>query len=395
MLKKNKIVFFILIFSLSLLFINNKKLHSQECDPPCPANYQCFQGECVGGYQWPEEELTECDPSNPDCPSGFYCHPSGFCIEILETTPYGTSDHSHLSDRLGPSGQSRSPDLNPLGQLQVRIPGIDELVERYPVICEDEGNIQTCKIPWVAIYIHAIYNYLIVVGGIVATIALMIGGVIWLMSAGNASRITEAKGWIGGSITGVLILLTSYVLLNHVNPNLVGLRYLELQTIEPLACVGMDETQENPYLPACIESRKGNLSLCRALGSAKPGGLVRDDASGQYVHPDTLKKFNEAMKCVKDKNNGRDLFIINEGWRSPAEQIRMKELWTSRGSPGNAAPPCCSNHGSGKAIDIIRRDGNKMSWDYNNTSGLKECMNQEGLKAEISSEPWHWSPTGR
>jgi cell wall-associated NlpC family hydrolase len=243
MLKKNKIVFFILIFSLSLFFINNKKLYSQECDHPCPDGTECSQGECVWQYEYDdeEEEIIECDPSISNispgqCPEGFYCSPiSNSCeIELGTITNY-TTEHSHLLDGSGPAETSKTPDLNPLGQLQVKIPGIDELVEEYPVVCEDEDDAQTCKIPWVAIYIHAIYNYLIVVGGIVATIALMVGGVIWLMSAGNASRITEAKNWIGGSITGVLILLTSYVLLNHINPNLIGLKYLELETIEPLA----------------------------------------------------------------------------------------------------------------------------------------------------------------
>ncbi len=31
-------------------------------------------------------------------------------------------------------------DLNPLGQLQVKIPGIDELVAKHPIICEDDGD---------------------------------------------------------------------------------------------------------------------------------------------------------------------------------------------------------------------------------------------------------------
>jgi len=38
--------------------------------------------------------------------------------------------------------------------------------------------------------------------GILAALALMIGGVIWLIAAGNASRISEAKAWIGASLTG-------------------------------------------------------------------------------------------------------------------------------------------------------------------------------------------------
>lgn len=131
-----------------------------------------------------------------------------------------------------PTTKGKTPDLNPLGNLQIKIPGLDEVAAKHPIKCEGEGESQTCKIPWIAIYIHAIYNYLLGIGGVLAAIALMVGGVIWLVSAGNASRVSEAKSWITGSVTGLLILMTSYIILYQINPNLVGLKYIELKTIE-------------------------------------------------------------------------------------------------------------------------------------------------------------------
>jgi hypothetical protein len=194
-----------------------------------------------------------------------------------------------FSPNIAFSETERSPDLNPLGQLQVRIPGIDELVERYPVVCE-EDDAQTCKIPWVAIYIHAVYNYLIVIGGIVATIALMLGGVIWLMSAGNASRITEAKSWIGGSITGVLILLTSYVLLNHINPNLVGLRYIELETIEriiagDLASSSNDGWEGSPFTANATAEHLTAIDIyCPQSGGSSEIKQIAESFKGKVVY---------------------------------------------------------------------------------------------------------------
>ncbi len=128
-------------------------------------------------------------------------------------------------------GTTKTPDLNPLGQLQIKIPGINELAQKYPIICDNENDKESCKIPWIAIYIYAIYNYLLGIGGVLAAVALMIGGVIWLVSAGNASRVSQAKSWITGSVTGIFILLTSYVLLYQINPELVGMKYIELKTI--------------------------------------------------------------------------------------------------------------------------------------------------------------------
>lgn len=289
----------------------------------------------------------------------------------------------------------KTPDLNPLGNLQIKIPGLEELAEKYPVICEKKDGSEVCKIPWIAVYIYAIYNYLLGIGGILAALALMIGGVIWLISAGNANRVTQAQSWITGSITGLVILLTSYVLLYQINPNLVGMKYLELESVLPLACAGIDETNENPYIAGCAASKNGDFSICRAFGETEANSLITDPVSGKKVNTDTLNKFNEAMKCVKAKNSNKDLFKIYSGWRSALGQIKAKEDWIKAGVPKNAANPCCSNHGSGKAMDLMRLDGQKMSWDYNESSGLKECMNAQGLYANLSSEPWHWSPTGK
>jgi hypothetical protein len=104
------------------------------------------------------------------------------------------------------------------------------------------------------------------------------------------------------------------------------------------------------------------------------------------------EKYLAAMECVKEKN-GKYLFAVNEGWRSAETQIKLK----NDGKP--AAPPCCSNHGAGKALDLKIIAGGKMSWDYNEKSGLRACMNAQGLYANLKGggyeEPWHWSLTGK
>lgn len=133
------------------------------------------------------------------------------------------------------SSLTKTPDLNPLGNLQVKIPGLEELAQKHPAKCGTDSNEKTnCTIPWIAVYIKALYNYLLYVGGILAVIALMVGGVLWLVSAGNASRISEAKSWISGSIIGIVILLLSYTLLYQINPELTRLRALNLKNIDSI-----------------------------------------------------------------------------------------------------------------------------------------------------------------
>lgn len=99
----------------------------------------------------------------------------------------------------------------------------------YP-ISNDTGTI--------AKYIRDIYSYAIGIVGILATVVMMFGGVLWLTAGGNPSRIGEAKTWITASLTGLLLTLTSYMILATVNPALVdfSLNIRKVGTVEELGC---------------------------------------------------------------------------------------------------------------------------------------------------------------
>lgn len=76
-------------------------------------------------------------------------------------------------------------------------------------------------------YIQAIYNYGMAIAGILAAIILMAGGVLWLTSGGDASKIGQAKELIFGSIIGTGILFGSWIILNTINPDLLKLKNIE------------------------------------------------------------------------------------------------------------------------------------------------------------------------
>lgn len=80
-------------------------------------------------------------------------------------------------------------------------------------------------------YIRLIYKYAIGVIGILATIVMMIGGVLWLTAGGNQTRVSEAQEWIKASITGLALALASYLILATVNPALTTFKSLDIQKI--------------------------------------------------------------------------------------------------------------------------------------------------------------------
>ena len=115
---------------------------------------------------------------------------------------------------------------------------IDTVKLSQEAFCTGTENSGECHIPWIAEYINGIYKYGFGIGGILAAIMLMAGGLIWLVSAGDASRISQAKDLILGSIIGLLILSTSYIILTAVNPDLAKLRPIKIGQIDPIEIEG-------------------------------------------------------------------------------------------------------------------------------------------------------------
>lgn len=282
------------------------------------------------------------------------------------------------------------PDLNPLGNLKIKIPGLDELADKYPVKCEENSDQETCQIPWIAVYIYAIYNYFLAIGGVVAAIALMIGGVIWLISAGNASRISEAKSWISGSLTGILILLTSYILLYQINPDMVNLAYVELRTIEPIyleteITEAVDYNGEGLYPPSQW------ISL-----SSHPN--IKNDASGR-TNPELAQAIIKAADCMK--GYGYKIKVISLSRTVERQKELYDKNYTHEPNAcgkliSDKAEVCCPYptesklcpHTSGSAVDMWGLDasGNKSKQAQNQ---LQDCMFLAGT-CLLKSECWHF-----
>ncbi len=110
---------------------------------------------------------------------------------------------------------------------------------------------ETCSIPWLGQYIGGIQKYAIGIVGILTVIVLMIGGVIWLTAAGNQNQVGKAKKMIAGSLVGLFLVFSSYLILYLVNPNLTKMKSLEVSYIKniPLKYSLSEEQYTNSTLP--------------------------------------------------------------------------------------------------------------------------------------------------
>ena len=72
-------------------------------------------------------------------------------------------------------------------------------------------------------YLEALYNFAISFSGVLAIFMIAFGAFIYIVtSAGNSSKMADAKDMIYNAIIGLIIVLIAWLILCVVNPDLVG-----------------------------------------------------------------------------------------------------------------------------------------------------------------------------
>lgn len=269
---------------------------------------------------------------------------------------------------------------NPTDKLQIQIPGLD-LGEIYCTGSHETKDRQ-CAVPWLANYIAGIYKYLLGIAAVLATITMMIGGFRWVISTGNPQSITEAKAWINGSIVGLIILFTSWVLLTQVNPDLTRLKSIKVAI---LAQEDADET-----LPLDIPSVPSSWT------TIPPNDKIIYDANvNKTSRADSVAKIIEVAnsECIKNAN-------IKLRISDTSRTVDQQKALYDKNCPDNggrclskcSVPTCCPYmssslvcpHNSGLAFDIHPSPQNETT-----IYALQDCMQEKGF-CLLASEFWHY-----
>lgn len=93
-------------------------------------------------------------------------------------------------------------------------------------------------------YISLLYAFLIPVASLIAVIMMMVGGLEWMLSAGNPTRIEKAKSRITNALIGVVLLLSAYSIAYLIDPNLVSFNELRLPKIRTVTYLDANSSCE-------------------------------------------------------------------------------------------------------------------------------------------------------
>jgi hypothetical protein len=146
-----------------------------------------------------------------------------------------------------------------------------------------------------------LYQFALLIGGLLAFGAIVYGGVKYVTSGGNPSSQSEAKEWIWSALLGLLLLVCAYLILATINPNLV---HLDLPTLSSVNIAGLSGggggTGGNPVSgpggSGCATGQCGTLPNCTPSANVNCGGA-----------PEMVATLN----CIQALDNN---FNVSEGY---------------------------------------------------------------------------------
>jgi len=144
-------------------------------------------------------------------------------------------------------------------------------------------------------YLHYVYVFGLITVGLTALLGLTIGGFLYL-TADSITSTEEAKSWIYGAVTGLILALGAYLILYTINPDLVKWK-LNIADVTPLAghlecinniCVNVLGKGQNS--PGCTNpGSECNMiypSVCNTNGDCGPcEACINNACIPQYTPP--------------------------------------------------------------------------------------------------------------
>ncbi|MFH1597933.1 MAG: pilin [Patescibacteria group bacterium] len=163
---------------------------------------------------------------------------------------------------------------------------------------------EVLQYPYFPQYLEWLFEYFVGITAILAAIGLMWGGYKWIAASGNPGMITSAKGSIMNAAVGLVIALTSWLLLNTLNPRITSLEFPQIISpgvlSDALSCAGKDYPltgADGKCLPA---NQIPPLKLCRVEGEDPVYGALKYTKKPWETVCGTTNKGDACLPLIKD-----------------------------------------------------------------------------------------------
>ena len=161
-------------------------------------------------------------------------------------------------------------------------------------------------------YIRAVFVYFIWIVGVLAVVMVIYGGIKWVAAAGNPGRINDARDQVNSAIIGLIIALTSVLLLTIINPNLTSFSGLTIKPISPKVREFSEQLVDTVgSFPSCTATSVSGspTTACSRFGcDSALNGWVNNAAKKYGVGAIYIKSFL-MLESKKDNRNGQQVLV--------------------------------------------------------------------------------------
>jgi len=356
--------------------------------------------------------------------------PSGICTgsKNEECTP--TSDPFSEGATFS-SSESESPDIFWTPQITV------------PFSEFRKGEALPITDSLAARYVLAIFSFVIILGGFLAFVRAVISGAQWALAAGDSGKITAAKEALTNSLIGLVVILSSYQILQLLSINLTRFPNLTIESVKTVSLdvtrsvssetsseqdfdkdgkvlnkitsycpnIPLKEIKTNGNLFVAARDKKVNSEFLSQSILEKAANAVMNETGKKLVISSAIRRVSDqeflhaSWLCFK-RNKGQ---VLTEDEQKTLKQIEDKYQKTNIGGcrqSSQAAKPNCekSPHLIGKAIDVSLKDstiGGKANQEASLEAPdraliykLQKAMHSQGFK-HICNEWWHFEINGK
>lgn len=266
--------------------------------------------------------------------------------------------------------------------------GVEQSVGRY--LCVPTGSNK------VTLYecINKLYRVAIVVTSIAALFFLVFAGYLYMTAEGNSENVTKAKTYVQSTIAALVILLTGYLLLKAINPDLTQFSALDLANYRgaqpPPA--GAPPAGAPPAVSADVQAAARNIqgnsrisvnsSRCDCTGNC-PSNTLTALAAGQAARKD-----GPGTAC----NTGTVLVskAMLDGLNATANAGNSFILESLTGGHHSAN----SSHYQGRAADVIPQNASASS-----QASLIQSLQSNGarvvaIECSLNGQSVYWPVPG-
>lgn len=140
-------------------------------------------------------------------------------------------------------------------------------------------------------YIAGVYKYLLGISTTIAIVMLMVSGLQWSLGGQSTEAVGKAQARIKNAVTGLVLLLSAYLILFTVNPNLIKLTFPKLKLIQEVPLDNLVESDAD-----AAQCSSGNLT---GVNDFQDCMLSTYGASKSQVELVTIKYKNRSYQVHK------------------------------------------------------------------------------------------------